>query len=172
MLAREVLRLRGSIASREASWDVMPDLYFYRDPEAEENKGDAIEEKTEEAATAEAAFAGGDWEVCSPDISTLQVMSNILFRLLVRLALPSLAPLLLLLLLQVAIGPLLVLLMTGPPPLPQLLENGELSPSHLSNGRLSSNSCVLPSSSRNDTWMGCIAGWENLWRNGHLVCAL
>ncbi|TKA64717.1 hypothetical protein B0A55_10941 [Friedmanniomyces simplex] len=34
----EVLRLRGTLASREAEWDVMTDLYFYRDPEAEENK--------------------------------------------------------------------------------------------------------------------------------------
>ena len=32
MLAREVLRLRGAI-SRDLPWDIMPDLYFYRDPE-------------------------------------------------------------------------------------------------------------------------------------------
>lgn len=41
MLAREVLRLRGTIANRETPWDVMTDLYFYRDPEAEENKDSA-----------------------------------------------------------------------------------------------------------------------------------
>lgn len=45
MLAREVLRLRGTLASRDTEWDVMPDLYFYRDPEAEENKEQAVEEK-------------------------------------------------------------------------------------------------------------------------------
>jgi small subunit ribosomal protein SAe len=28
MLAREVLRLRGTIYNRETPWDVMPDLYF------------------------------------------------------------------------------------------------------------------------------------------------
>ena len=29
MLAREVLRLRGTLADRETEWDVMVDLYFY-----------------------------------------------------------------------------------------------------------------------------------------------
>lgn len=67
MLAREVLRLRGSIATRETEWDVMVDLYFYRDPEAEENK-EALEEAKgvdELGATAvETGFAqSSDWEV-------------------------------------------------------------------------------------------------------------
>lgn len=69
MLAREVLRLRGTIANREAEWDVMVDLYFYRDPEAEENKEIADETKVPGAeevgpAAVEAGFAGAaDWEV-------------------------------------------------------------------------------------------------------------
>jgi len=43
LLAREVLRLRGTI-SREHPWDVMVDLYFYRDPEeAEKEEQGAIE---------------------------------------------------------------------------------------------------------------------------------
>nr|AVN67032.1 40S ribosomal protein SA [Diplodon chilensis] len=45
LLAREVLRLRGTI-SREHPWDVMVDLYFYRDPEeAEKEEQGAITEK-------------------------------------------------------------------------------------------------------------------------------
>lgn len=43
----------------------MVDLYFYRDPEAEETKNEAIEKEGEEPAVTEAGFgaAGGDWEV-------------------------------------------------------------------------------------------------------------
>jgi len=68
MLAREVLRLRGTLATRETEWDTMVDLYFYRDPEAEENK-DADEAKVPGAdeagaTTIDASFAqGADWEV-------------------------------------------------------------------------------------------------------------
>jgi len=46
MLAREVLRFRGTI-SREHPWEVMPDLYFYRDPE-EIEKEEGNEEEPEE----------------------------------------------------------------------------------------------------------------------------
>lgn len=45
LLAREVLRLRGTI-SREHPWEVMVDLYFYRDPEeAEKEEQGAVAEK-------------------------------------------------------------------------------------------------------------------------------
>jgi len=37
MLAREVLRMRGTI-SRTQPWDIMCDLYFYRDPDEEERQ--------------------------------------------------------------------------------------------------------------------------------------
>ena len=44
MLAREVLRMRGTI-SREHPWEVMPDLCFYRDSEETKNEEQAADEK-------------------------------------------------------------------------------------------------------------------------------
>ena len=68
MLAREVLRLRGTLATRETEWDMMVDLYFYRDPEAEENK-EQEESKVPGAdevgpAAIDQGFGGNtEWEV-------------------------------------------------------------------------------------------------------------
>ncbi|KAH0490524.1 hypothetical protein TgHK011_001989 [Trichoderma gracile] len=73
LLAREVLRLRGTIFNRETPWDVMVDLYFYRDPEAEAEEK-VEEEKLITAAEEEAPVAiesgfpaaGGDWDAPAP----------------------------------------------------------------------------------------------------------
>lgn len=64
LLAREVLRMRGVIA-RQSPWDVMVDLFFYRDPEEQERDEVAAKETVKEtAADGEyaAETAGGDWE--------------------------------------------------------------------------------------------------------------
>ncbi|XP_037055164.1 40S ribosomal protein SA-like [Peromyscus leucopus] len=65
MLAQEVLRMRGTI-SREHPWEVMPDLYFYRD----------LEETEKEQATAEKAVTKeefqGKWTTPAPEFTAAQ----------------------------------------------------------------------------------------------------
>ncbi|CAJ0943887.1 unnamed protein product, partial [Ranitomeya imitator] len=67
MLAREVLRMRGTI-SREHAWEVMPDLYFYRDPEEIEKEEQAAAEK----ATTKEEYQG-EWTAPVAEFNTTEV---------------------------------------------------------------------------------------------------
>ncbi|XP_033213406.1 40S ribosomal protein SA [Belonocnema kinseyi] len=64
LLAREVLRLRGSIP-RETKWDVVVDLFFYRDPEEAEKEEQAAKElpapPPKEFAAAEPSTTTDGW---------------------------------------------------------------------------------------------------------------
>jgi len=64
LLSREVLRLRGSIP-REAKWDVVVDLFFFRDPEEAEKDEQANKEiaaaPKSEAPAAEYVTASENW---------------------------------------------------------------------------------------------------------------
>merc|ERR1712137_1454794 len=51
VFGQRLLRLRGSI-SRELQWDVMPDLFFYRDPEEAEKEEQQRQETLAQAAAA------------------------------------------------------------------------------------------------------------------------
>uniref|UniRef100_H0XKY6 40S ribosomal protein SA n=1 Tax=Otolemur garnettii TaxID=30611 RepID=H0XKY6_OTOGA len=65
MLAREVLRMRGTI-SHEHPWEAIPDLYFYRDPEEIEKEEQAAAEK---AVTREFQ---GEWTAPAPESTAAQ----------------------------------------------------------------------------------------------------
>jgi len=69
LLAREVLRLRGTI-SREVPWDVMVDLYFYRDPEEVEKEEQAAQEA--KAPQADATQGYSDWNTPAIDAAPVE----------------------------------------------------------------------------------------------------
>ncbi|KAJ7028531.1 40S ribosomal protein S2 [Mycena alexandri] len=59
LLAREVLRLRGTIPRTSDGWNVMVDMFFYRDPEE-------VEKQQKEEAEAKAALLQGAEEPAQP----------------------------------------------------------------------------------------------------------
>jgi len=69
LLAREVLYLRGTL-NRATPWDVMVDLFFYREPEVDEEKEEARDvpllgaggDEAAEYQAAPAAATGANWE--------------------------------------------------------------------------------------------------------------
>lgn len=69
LVAREVLRLKGVLPDRQTQWSVMPDLYFYRDPEEVEAPAAPVEETVEEVAAEVTVTTGEEWEV-TPDAGT------------------------------------------------------------------------------------------------------
>jgi len=65
LLCREVLRLRGTVPRTPDGWNVMVDMFFYRDPEEVEKEQEDARLAKEAAASAAAGETQGvsDWDV-------------------------------------------------------------------------------------------------------------
>lgn len=71
LLAREVLRLRGTIPRTSDGWNVMVDMFFYRDPEEVEKQ------QQEEAAAKAQAVVGAEAEVSEWDTTAAPTAGGI-----------------------------------------------------------------------------------------------
>jgi small subunit ribosomal protein SAe len=66
LLAREVLRLRGTIPRTPDGWNVMVDMFFYRDPEeVEKQQQEELAAKMAAQQGAEAEAQPAEWDVSS-----------------------------------------------------------------------------------------------------------
>jgi len=76
LLAREVLRLRGTIL-RTSEWDIMVDMFFYRDPEEAEKEEAALgNEAGNEWSTGEDAPAEIEWEASGPGVADVAALAS------------------------------------------------------------------------------------------------
>jgi len=71
LLAREVLRLRGTIPRTSDGWNVMVDMFFYRDPEEVEKQQQEEAQSKLQAATEAQGEDAGDWGVSAPAAGTI-----------------------------------------------------------------------------------------------------
>lgn len=69
LLAREVLRLRGTIPRTPDGWNVMVDMFFYRDPEEVEKEQQEASAKAAPGTTEEATQPVGDWDAAGAGVN-------------------------------------------------------------------------------------------------------
>lgn len=69
LLCREVLRLRGTVPRTKDGWDIMVDMFFYRDPEeVEKQQQDELQNKAAAAAEQQDTVQDQGWDVSAAPV--------------------------------------------------------------------------------------------------------